>query len=90
MPRVEQQLPFPSSEGLPTCLDILPDAELTSHTEPCFLQLKAAWGGSVPHLSAVRSPALSALLSAVLGVATVLFWAPVLATRDKLTPQLSV
>lgn len=30
-------------------------------------------GGSVPHLSAVRSPALSALLSAVLGAATVLF-----------------
>ena len=46
MPRVEQRLPSPSSEGLPTCLDMLPEAEFTSHTEPCFTQLKAGWAGA--------------------------------------------
>ena len=97
MPRVEQWLPSPSSEGLPTFLDVLPEAEFTSHTKPCFTQLKVGWAGagwgwgqgvSGSHVSAVPSPALSALLSAVLGVATVLFWAPLSTTWDKMTPRL--
>lgn len=42
MPRVEQQLPFPSSEGLSLCLDILPAAEIISYTEPHFTKLEGA------------------------------------------------
>ena len=93
---VESRLPSPSSEGLPTCLDVLPEAEFTPHTEPCFTQLKVGWagtrwGGGVNRsgLSAVQSPALSALLSALLEVATVLFWPPLSTTWEKLTPRFS-
>lgn len=85
MPRVKQQLHFPSAEGRLICLDSLPTPELASHTEPRFSQLQ---GDTAPHIqpcTAPPAPALSAQLSAAVSAHSSVLGSTVNATPWGLT-----